>query len=64
MQPHQQRVVEEVHELRGKLDKLNQFVQTEMFNQLPADERARLMKQRTLMDEYAGVLDERIAHFA
>jgi hypothetical protein len=55
--------VTEVRELREKLDKLNQFVQTEMFNQLPEDEQARLQKQRGLMDEYAQVLDDRIAHF-
>jgi hypothetical protein len=63
MQPFQQRVVEECRELRGKLDKLNQFVQTEMFNQLPSDERDRLMKQRSIMDEYAAVLDARIGAF-
>ena len=28
-----------------------------------ADEKDRLMKQRGLMDEYAAVLDDRIAHF-
>jgi uncharacterized protein YydD (DUF2326 family) len=63
MQPFQQRVVEEVRELRGKLDKLNQFVQTEMFNQLPDAEKARMLKQRSLMSDYADVLDERIAAF-
>ena len=63
MKPFQQRVVSEVRELRGNLDKLNQFVQTEMFNQLPSDEKDRLMKQRGLMDEYAAVLDDRIANF-
>lgn len=64
MQPFQQRVADEMRELRSKLDKLNQFVQTEMFNQLPEAEKARLQKQRGLMDEYANVLSERIENFS
>ena len=63
MRPFQKRVVSEVRELRGKLDELNQYVQTEMFNRLPSDEKDRLMKQRGLMNEYAAVLDDRIANF-
>jgi hypothetical protein len=63
MKPFQRRVADEVRELRGKLDKLNQFVQTEMFNQLPEAEKDRMYKQRVLMNSYADVLDERIAAF-
>lgn len=63
MQPFQQRVVEECRELRGSLDKLNQFVETEMFNQLPHVEKGRMLRQRSLMNDYADVLDERIANF-
>jgi hypothetical protein len=63
MQPFQQRVVGECRELRGKLDKLNEFVQTEMFNQLPHVEKGRMLRQRSLMSDYADVLDERIANF-
>jgi hypothetical protein len=64
VQPFQQRVVEESRELRYKLDKLNTFVETEMFNQLPVDEKDRMQRQRSLMDQYADVLDERILHFS
>jgi len=63
MQPFQQRVIEERRELRCKLDKLNEFVETEMFNQLPHVEKGRMLRQRSLMADYAEVLDERIANF-
>ena len=63
LQPFQQRVVEENRELRVRLDNLNQFVQTEMFNQLPHVEKGRMLRQRSLMADYADVLDERIANF-
>ena len=63
MPPYQQRVVEECRELRGRLDKLNQFVETEMFNQLLPVEKGRMLRQRSLMADYADVLDERIANF-
>ena len=63
MQPFQQRVVDECRELRGRLDKLNQFVETEMFNQLPHVEKGRLLRQRSLMSDYADVLNERIVNF-
>lgn len=63
LSPFQERVAEEVRELRTKLDKLNQFAQTEMFNQLPEEAKARLQRQRGIMSAYADVLDERIANF-
>ena len=64
MQAYQERVVQEVRELREKLDKLNQFVQSTPFSGLPTDEQQRLLKQRDLMDQYAAVLDERISNFS
>jgi hypothetical protein len=63
MQPFQQRVIEERRELRDKLDKLNEFVETAMFNKLPHVEKGRMLRQRSLMADYAEVLDERIANF-
>jgi len=64
MTPFQQRVADEVRELRTKLDKLNQFVETDTFNQLPHVEKGRLLRQRSIMADYAEVLDERIANFS
>jgi hypothetical protein len=61
--PYQMRVMNEVEELRVKMDKLRQFVQSSKFDQLPIDEQKRLLRQSLLMSKYADVLDDRIAHF-
>ena len=63
MAPHQQRVVDEKHELDLKLDKLVEFLKGQILQSLPADEQERLTRQSVLMDKYSGVLAERIAHF-
>ena len=63
LQPHQQRVVNERHELMFKVDKLAAFLAGEVFKALPADEQERLTRQHRIMSEYDAVLKERIAHF-
>lgn len=61
--PYQRRVVDELNELRLKLEKLNQFVETKTFDNLPFDEQKRLLKQSSLMSKYVDVLQDRIVHF-
>jgi hypothetical protein len=66
MAPHQQRVVDELNELRDKRKKLEQFLFSEnpvVFNQLPADEQDRMRRQFDIMLQYEGVLQERIDQF-
>lgn len=61
IQPHQQRVLDEQTELKDKLWKLEVFLQTAFFQSLSPDERERLSRQRVIMTDYVGVLEERIA---
>ena len=64
MEAFQQRVVDEQAELDEKRDKLGQFIGGYVFNGLPEAERERLVRQKSCMDEYSGILGERIAAFA
>lgn len=61
--PHQQRVVDERHELEERLAKLRQFLTTDLCLTLPFDERGRLVRQEKIMAEYSEVLADRIAAF-
>lgn len=63
LQPHQQRVIDERHELIFKVDKLAEFLRGEIFKGLPSDEQERLTRQHRIMSEYDAVLKERIANF-
>lgn len=63
LQPHQQRVVDERHELIFKVEKLAVFLTGDVFKTLPKDEQERLDRQYRIMSEYDAVLKERIAHF-
>ena len=60
---HQQRVVDEYHELFTRTTKLSYFFNNPIFLKLPADEQVRLNKQWKVMQEYGQVLSERIAAF-
>lgn len=64
LEPHQQRVVEELAELDGKRAKLTVFVSTPFFNSLLVEDRGLLKRQLEIMDEYSTVLGKRIARFA
>lgn len=65
MQPHQQRVVNELGELRVKIDALSKFIdENDFFKSLEFDERVRMILQRRAMKEYAGILQQRIDAFA
>ena len=63
MQPHQQRVVDEKKELDAKLEKLMAFIRGPIFQTLESGEQERLTRQSKLMDQYSGVLAERIEVF-
>ena len=61
--PHQARVVAEKTELDEKIDKLSIFLKGEMYKKLPGAEQARLNDQFRVMNDYSGILGERITAF-
>jgi hypothetical protein len=61
--PHQQRVVDEKAELDKKFQALVDFFSTSTFASLEEAERLRLSRQSVSMNNYSGVLGERIAAF-
>lgn len=63
MLPHQQRVIDEKRELDGRVEKLMEFFNKRMFDELPTGEQSRLRIQLYAMQTYGAVLGERIAHF-
>lgn len=59
--PWQQRVIDEKKELDDRHQKLTTFIfGNRQFHQLPEAEQERLKRQWRIMDEYSGVLAERI----
>ena len=63
MEPHQKRVVAEKADLEGKIERLTNFLGTERFASLDADEQDRMRRQLGHMSAYSAVLGERIAAF-
>lgn len=64
MQPHQQRVVDELSELQTKIDALSTFIdKNDFFKGLDWDEKVRLVLQRSAMKAYAEILNQRIGSF-
>jgi hypothetical protein len=63
LQAHQQRVVDELTSLYEKLDKLDAFIGTDVFNKLHKAEQRRLSRQSMLMSLYVDVLCERVQAF-
>lgn len=63
LEPHQKRVVEEKKDLDAKIEKLGPFLQTKIFQGLPAIERIRLARQHDVMREYSTILGQRIDWF-
>lgn len=60
VQPWQQRVLDEKKELDERHAKLDAFLASGAFLQLPEPERRRLRRQWRCMNEYSGILAERI----
>jgi capsid portal protein len=64
LQPHQQRVIDEMTELNIKLDNLSKFIQeSALFIKLDDEEKNRLLKQHGIMMEYSNILQDRINAF-
>lgn len=62
--PHQQRVVEEMDELDGKIRRLRGFIETSStFRDLPAVDQSLLRVQLHAMTAYSEVLDLRVSRF-
>ena len=64
MLPHQQRVVDELNELKIKHTGLLTFLGTELYRKLKQGEKNRLSRQLGLMSQYIDVLVERIEAFS
>lgn len=63
LQPHQQRVVDEHADLVGRLDRLNDFIESNAFKAVDPAEQARMQNQGVLMFQLATVLKSRIDAF-
>jgi hypothetical protein len=63
VQPFQQIVIDEKHELDDKLSKLTAFFDSPVFAHLPQDEVHRMRKQADIMRLYSRILGERISAF-
>lgn len=63
IQPHQQRVIDEEKDLSEKLNKLQNFINDEVFSALPHGEQGRLREQADHMLGYRNVLLRRIENF-
>jgi hypothetical protein len=63
MQPHQQRVVDELVDLQKKTKALDAFIGGDVYCSLSVEERGRLRVQFHFMAGYADVLAQRIAAF-
>lgn len=61
--PYQQRVVEELEDLKIKIGNLTVFTTTRTFAELSASERSLLSTQLSAMKTYGYVLELRIAKF-
>ena len=63
MESYQKRVVEEKVDLDGKIDRLTDFLDTDLFKSLDPAEQDRMRRQLGHMSAYSAVLGERIAAF-
>ena len=63
LKAYQQRVMDEKQDLDEKIDKLDKFVQSDEYAQVPPQEAQRLLQQLAAMREYNRILEDRIANF-
>jgi hypothetical protein len=63
MKEYQKRVVEEKTDLDNKLVKLNNFIESDRFEDIDEEEQERLTRQGIAMQDYSLILEERIAAF-
>jgi len=60
MESYQERLVSETKDLAEKLNKLNGFMQTKKFYELPRNKKDLLYEQSRIMSEYLQVLGKRL----
>ena len=63
MQPHEQRVLDEHHDLASKMSKLSDFLESSLFKGLPSADRVLLETQYYQMSGYLETLQQRISRF-
>lgn len=63
MIPYQQRAIDEKTELDERIEKLNKFLATGTFAELPQDEQDRMQRQAKYMRRYSEILGQRIEAF-
>lgn len=63
MKDFQKRVVEERDDLKGKMERLGKFLNSDIYAGLPEGERVRLRHQLQVMGMYHDILCERIRNF-
>jgi uncharacterized protein YaaW (UPF0174 family) len=63
MQDHQRRVVDELRDLKIKIDKLEKFTDSPKLEKINREEASLLVDQLDAMNEYSDILEERVALF-
>ena len=63
LQPHEERVLDELEELGGKLNKLSVFIKGDGLTSLPDNEQDLLRSQYAAMTAYYKILVQRIGAF-
>lgn len=63
LEPYQQRVVDEKHQLDAKISKLEVFITSPTFNDLRDIEKDLLISQCNIMKSYSAILNIRINIF-
>lgn len=63
LKPHEERILAERGELSDRLGKLNAFIDGAGFVALAETDRDLLVRQRSYMTAYLGVLSLRVARF-
>lgn len=60
MSNHISRMGVELYDLEQRLQRLGAFIGTEAWKELPDHEKALLVRQQEAMNDYRGILDERL----
>lgn len=63
MESYEQRVIDELSELRGKYERLDYSLHSSNINKMDKAELRRLDRQHLIMRMYIGVLEERVEQF-
>lgn len=61
--PHQERVIQEYTELAEKVQKLDLFIDSKIYNELELDDQHLLQLQLYVMSDYLSILERRIDRF-